>query len=218
MFFRLLKVEKMNDEILFIHYIPKNFRDKIAYYVVKFMRFFADSFFKKRYGHRAVVLETVAAIPGMVGAMLKHLQCLRRIKDDQGWIQTLLEEAENERMHLMVFIHIAQPTVLERLIIIIVQALFFAFYLILYLCSPYTAHRLVGYLEEEAIVSYSQYLTEVEEGRIPNVEIPPLAHSYWGLGKESRLADLIRVVRADEAKHRDVNHLCAKTLIREKGT
>jgi len=114
----------MNDEALWIHYIPKNFRDKFAYCLVKFMRFFADSFFKKRYGHRAVVLETIAAIPGMVGAMLKHLQCLRRIQDDQGWIHTLLEEAENERMHLMVFIHIAQPNFLERLIIIIAQALF----------------------------------------------------------------------------------------------
>lgn len=206
----------MVKELLKKHYVPKNFRDRFAYRLVKFMRFCADSFFKKRYGHRAVVLETIAAIPGMVGGMLKHLQCLRQIKDDHGWIHTLLEEAENERMHLMVFIYIAQPNFLERLIIIVAQALFFTFYLILYLCSPYTAHRLVGYLEEEAIISYSQYLQEVEEGRIPNIEIPSLAHSYWGLPENARLADLIKAVRDDEATHRDVNHSFARDLTGQK--
>jgi len=35
--------------------------------VTKFLRLFADTFFAKRYGHRAVVLETVAAVPGMSG-------------------------------------------------------------------------------------------------------------------------------------------------------
>ncbi len=198
------------------HHVPQNFRDKVALCLVKFMRFFADAFFKKRYGHRAIVLETIAAIPGMIGAMLKHLQCLRQIKDDHGWIHTLLDEAENERMHLMTFIHIAQPNLLERFIIIIAQVLFFTFYLILYLCSPYTAHRVVGYLEEEAIVSYSQYLKEVEEGRMPNTAIPPIAHSYWKLGKDARLADLIEKVRQDECRHRDVNHAYAEHLIKKR--
>jgi ubiquinol oxidase len=73
------------------------------------MRFFADTFFAKRYGHRAVVLETVAAVPGMVGGVLQHLRALRRMEGDRGWIHLLLDEAENERMHLMTFIQIAQP-------------------------------------------------------------------------------------------------------------
>lgn len=156
------------------HRTPINRRDKVAFYYVKCMRFFADAFFKKRYGHRAVVLETVAAIPGMVGGMLIHLRCLRKIKDDEGWIRQLLEEAENERMHLMTFIHIAQPNVMERFIIIIAQLFFIVFYILLYIFSPYTAHRTVGYLEEEAVISYSQYLKEVEEGRIPNINTSPV--------------------------------------------
>lgn len=198
------------------HHKPHNIRDKIALVFVKLMRFFADSFFRKRYGHRAVVLETIAAIPGMVGAMLNHLQCLRQIKDDHGWIHTLLSEAENERMHLMTFIHIAQPNFLERVIIIVAQGFFFTFYLILYLCSPYTAHRVVGYLEEEAIISYSQYLKEVEEGRIPNIDIPSIAYEYWSLPKEARLKDLIQVVRDDECHHRDVNHSFARSLLKQR--
>lgn len=196
------------------HRLPVNLKDWIAFGLVRFMRFFADAFFKKRYGHRAVVLETVAAIPGMIGAMLKHFRCLRRMEDDQGWIEELLEEAENERMHLMTFIHIAQPNFLERFIVIVAQGLFSCFYLIIYILSPYTAHRLVGYLEEEAIISYSHYLKEVLEGRLPNVPAPSIAKTYWQLSESADLLDVIRVVRRDECKHRDVNHHFADEIIR----
>ena len=55
------------------HYKPSNFSDKVALSFTKFLRFLADTFFKKRYGHRAVVLETVAAVPGMVAGMLTNL-------------------------------------------------------------------------------------------------------------------------------------------------
>jgi len=50
------------------HFAPKDFSDRVAYAFTRLMRFFADAFFARRYGHRAVVLETVAAVPGMVGA------------------------------------------------------------------------------------------------------------------------------------------------------
>ena len=53
------------------HHKPKNLSDKIALAFTKFLRFLADTFFRKKYGHRAVVLETVAAVPGMVAGMLK---------------------------------------------------------------------------------------------------------------------------------------------------
>ena len=56
------------------HHTPQDFRDRIALRLVKFMRVFADKFFSERYGHRAVVLETVAAVPGMVGGLLQHLK------------------------------------------------------------------------------------------------------------------------------------------------
>ena len=92
------------------HYKPQNKSDRVALAFTKFLRFIADTFFKKKYGHRAVVLETVAAVPGMVAGMLMHLKSLRKMEDDKGWIKVLLEEAENERMHLMTFIEVAKPT------------------------------------------------------------------------------------------------------------
>ena len=198
-----------------VHRKPRTLQDHIALRIVRFMRLFADAFFKKRYGHRAVVLETVAAIPGMIAGMLRHLRSLRRIEDDHGWIKELLDEAENERMHLMTFIHIAQPSTLERFLIIAAQGIFYTLYLIMYVFSAKTAHRLVGYLEEEAVISYTQYLEEIEKGRIPNSDIPQIAREYWNLSQEARLKDLIVVIRNDECKHRDVNYQFSDMLINE---
>ena len=148
-----------------IHHEPHGFSDRFALGFTKLLRFCADTFFAKRYGHRAIVLETVAAVPGMVGAMLTHLKCLRRMVDDEGWIRTLMEEAENERMHLMTFIEIARPTLFERLVILGVQWVFWLGFFTLYLISPRTAHRVVGYFEEEAVISYTLYLEEIDAGR-----------------------------------------------------
>lgn len=195
-----------------VHHRPANLSDRIAYGFTKTLRFCADTFFTKRYGHRAVVLETVAAVPGMVGATITHLKCLRRMCDDQGWIRTLMEEAENERMHLMTFIEVAQPTMFERFVIIAVQWAFYLGFFGLYLVSPRTAHRVVGYFEEEAVISYTNYLAEIDEGRSPNVPAPAIARHYWQLPDDATLRDVVLVVRADEAHHRDVNHGFASEL------
>ncbi len=196
------------------HHRPENLSDRFALVVVKMLRFFADTFFAKRYGHRAVVLETVAAVPGMVGGALQHLRSLRLMVDDHGWIRTLLDEAENERMHLMTFIHIARPSGLERALIVLAQGAFYNAFFLLYLCSPRTAHRVVGYFEEEAVVSYTQYLEEIDAGRHENVPAPQIAIEYWKLPSDARLRDVVLVIRDDEASHRDVNHGFADELKR----
>lgn len=195
------------------HRKPCGMRDRIAFAFVKFLRFFADLFFRKRYGHRAVVLETVAAVPGMVAGLLQHLRSIRRMKDDQGWVKELLDEAENERMHLMTFIQVAQPSWFERGLIMIAQAIFYNFYFFLYLFAPKTAHRVVGYFEEEAVISYTHYLNEIDEGRLENISAPKIAIDYWGLPATARLRDVVIAVRADEAGHRDRNHYFADALI-----
>jgi len=194
------------------HHQPQNFSDKIALLFVKFLRFFADSFFAKKYGHRAIVLETVAAVPGMVGGAVQHLKSLRRLQSDNGWIKILLDEAENERMHLMTFIQIAQPSKLERFVIILAQGIFYNCFFVLYLFSAKTAHRVVGYFEEEAVISYSQYLKEIDLGNIDNSNAPQIAIDYWNLSQNAKLRDVVIAVRADEAGHRDVNHDFANQL------
>ena len=195
-----------------LHHAPEGIRDNIALSFTKFLRFFADTFFSGRYGHRAVVLETVAAVPGMVAGALQHLKSLRKMQADNGWIKTLLDEAENERMHLMTFVHIAQPNWFERCLIILAQGIFYNCFFVLYLLSPKTAHRVVGYFEEEAIISYTEYLAGVESGKYENVPAPKIAIDYWQLDANARLREVIIAVRNDEVVHRDVNHDFANQL------
>ncbi|HEX9791785.1 MAG TPA: alternative oxidase [Kiloniellales bacterium] len=194
------------------HHEPKNLSDRFALFFVRVLRFFADTFFARRYGHRAVVLETVAAVPGMVGGALQHLKALRRMEDDHGWIRTLLDEAENERMHLMTFIHIARPSAFERFLILVAQGVMYNAFFLLYLISPKTTHRIVGYFEEEAVISYTEYLENIDVGRQENVPAPKIAIDYWKLAPDARLRDVVLVIRNDEAGHRDVNHGFADEL------
>jgi len=180
--------------------------DKFARSMTIFFRFFADAFFAHRYGHRAVVLETVAGVPGMIAGMWVHLKSLRQAKTGYGpLIRELLAEAENERMHLMFFIDIAHPNWLERVLILIAQLVFMAYYLVLYIVSPKTAHKMINYFEEEAVQSYTSDLEEIQAGRIEDVPAPQLAIQYYELHTDARLSDMIFRVRADEQGHSDAN-------------
>ena len=189
-----------------LHTPPQSFGDSFALFVTKALRFFADTLFRKRYGHRAVVLETVAGVPGMVAGVAHHLRSLRNMKDDNGMIKELLDEAENERMHLMTFIEIAKPSKFERFLILLAQISFGIFYTFLYIFFKKTAHRMIGYFEEEAVISYTEYLAEIDNGKILNRPAPQIAIDYWNLGSKASLRDVVIAVRADEAGHRDKNH------------
>ena len=182
-------------------------RNALAMGMTKFFRFIADTFFAQRYGHRAVVLETVAGVPGMVAGMWLHFKSLRKMRT--GWgpdIREMLAEAENERMHLMFFIEIAKPNLFERLLVLLAQIIFMAFYFIIYIISYRLAHKMIAYFEEEAVRSYTEYLRLVEEGKIENVPAPQLAIDYYNLDSKARLSDLIKCVRDDEMHHSKVNH------------
>ncbi|CAD6259765.1 unnamed protein product [Miscanthus lutarioriparius] len=191
------------------HHEPKALPDKLAYWLVKSLVVPKQLFFQRRHASHALLLETVAAVPGMVGGMLLHLRSLRRFEHGGGWIRALLEEAENERMHLMTFLEVAQPKWWERALVLAAQGVYFNAYFVAYLASPKFAHRFVGYLEEEAVHSYTEYLKDLEAGIIENTPAPAIAIDYWRLPADAKLKDVVTVVRADEAHHRDVNHFAS---------
>ena len=187
--------------------------DSFAYSMTKFFRFIADTFFAKRYGHRAVVLETVAGVPGMVAGVWMHFKSLRAMKAGYGeQIREMLDEAENERMHLMFFIEIAKPNSIERFVVLSAQVIFGLFYLFMYVFFTKTAHRMIGYFEDEAVRSYTEYLEIVEAGKVENAPAPHIAINYYKLGSDAKLSDLIRCVRADEQHHSEKNHHYADSL------
>ncbi len=191
----------------------QNISDAFALSMTKFFRIIADTFFAKRYGHRAVVLETVAGVPGMVAGVWMHFKSLRVMKAGYGeQIREMLAEAENERMHLMFFIEIAKPNYFERFIVLFAQLIFGLFYLFMYIFFTRTAHRMIGYFEDEAVKSYTEYLELVESGKVENIQAPKLAINYYKLGTDAKLSDLIRCVRADEEHHSETNHNYADNL------
>ncbi|KAK4130624.1 alternative oxidase [Trichocladium antarcticum] len=161
---------------------------------------------------RAILLESIAGVPGMVAGMLRHLTSLRRLKRDNGWIETLLEESYNERMHLLTFMKMSEPGWFMKTTIIVAQGVFFNAMFLSYLISPKITHRFVGYLEEEAVHTYTRWLSELDQGVLtkwsdPNFQIPELAVTYWSMPEGKRtMRDLILYIRADEAVHRGVNH------------
>jgi len=161
---------------------------------------------------RILFLETIAGVPGMVAATIRHLRSLRLMKRDAGWIHTLLEEAENERMHLMTFMTLKKPSILFRAMILGAQGVFYNAFFLGYLISPKSAHRFVGFLEEEAVSTYTRCIAEIEAGRIPEWKdkpAPTIAIDYWRLPQDATLLDVVKAVRADESTHRFVNHSLA---------
>ncbi|CAG7921473.1 unnamed protein product [Penicillium olsonii] len=159
---------------------------------------------------RFIFLESVAGVPGMVAGMLRHLKSIRRMRRDNGWIETLLEEAYNERMHLLTFLKLAEPGPSMRFMVLGAQWVFFSGFSLAYLVSPQICHRFVGYLEEEAVITYSKAIRDLENGHLPawsSLQAPAMAVKYWQMPEGQRcMRSLLLYVRADEAKHRDVNH------------
>jgi ubiquinol oxidase len=191
---------------------------------------------EEKYLTRNIFLESIAGVPGMVGGMMRHLRSLRRMKRDGGWyvffyfhkfsvcakfsspmrcdgrirMETLLEESYNERMHLMTFLKMGQPGWFMQVMVILAQGVFFNAFFLAYVMSPRICHRFVGYLEEEAIITYTREIADLEAGKLPkweDLDAPELAVKYWQMPEGHRkMRDLLLYVRADEAKHREVNH------------
>jgi hypothetical protein len=126
----------------------------------------------------------VAGVPGMIGGMVRHLKSLRTLEHDHGWIHHLLQEAENERMHLFIFLTMRSPGITMRVGVALTQAVFFNAYFLMYLFAPKFSHRFVGYLEEEAVTTYTKCLEAIDAGKLPlwaNMKASPQAIEYYSL-------------------------------------
>jgi hypothetical protein len=207
------------------HTEPQNFRDRLAFNAVKLVRYFFDKATGWSYGditpekvlNRTIYLETIAAVPGMVAAIVRHFRSLRTMQRDGGMMQMFLDEANNERMHLLTFVRMKNPGALFRAAVIAGQFGFGSAFLLSYVISPKFCHRFVGYVEEEAVTTYSKIIQAIETAP-EGTELhswkkelaPKIARSYWKLGEHGTVLELMYAVRADEAEHRDVNHLCSE--------
>eukprot|EP00538_Stauroneis_constricta_P002246 CAMPEP_0119551120 /NCGR_PEP_ID=MMETSP1352-20130426/4466_1 /TAXON_ID=265584 /ORGANISM="Stauroneis constricta, Strain CCMP1120" /LENGTH=488 /DNA_ID=CAMNT_0007597129 /DNA_START=65 /DNA_END=1531 /DNA_ORIENTATION=- len=212
-------------DIRITHVAPTTFMDKMALNAVKVVRFFFDNatgwnnkdITTDKILNRVIFLETIAAVPGMVAAICRHFKSLRNMERDGGLLHLFLEEANNERMHLLSFIKMKDPSVAFRAAVVFSQFGFGGAFLLSYLASPKFCHRFVGYIEEEACVTYTKIIEAIEnapEGSKlatwKHEAAPNIARSYWHLGENGTVLDLVYAVRADEAEHRDVNHAASQ--------
>jgi len=207
------------------HKKPERVPDYLAYLTVSLMRFGWDlstgyllgrklglfKFSYRKWLLRVVFLETVAGVPGMMFGMVRHLNSLRRMERDRGWIKCLLAEAENERLHLLTAMHLYKPSKLLRYAIVIAQGLMCNFLFVAYLISPRYCHSFVGYLEEQAVHTYTHLIDDIEAGKYPEFEqdASKLSKAYWKLSPDATWKDVFMNIRADESNHRDVNHKLA---------
>jgi hypothetical protein len=205
------------EKVEITHFAPKTIRDRIAFLMMKGLRKSFDFFTQyqpgkmneSRYLRRCIFLETVAGVPGMIGGMMRHFAALRLLREDGGWIHHLLEEAENERMHLLTFLKLKQPSVFERVTIVGAQVIFVFYYSVMYLASYKMAHRFVGYLEEEAVKTYTNLIKELDDGKLPLWKDMPAAEDakrYWALPENAKMRDVFIAIRADEVSHKEFNH------------
>ena len=185
----------------------------IAKSLTVFFKSVANLFFQKRYGHRAVVLETVAAVPGMVAAFFCHLESLRKgTTETTPDLEHMLHEAENERMHLMIILQVVHPSFLERMLIVFAQIVFTIGYSALYLLSRPTAHRMIEFFEAEAVISYTNYIALIDQGVIYNEPAPVIAIDYYGLEENATFREVLEHIRADEQGHHEANKKIADIL------
>jgi len=165
---------------------------------------------------RLIVLESFAGVPGFVAAGFRHFHSLRTLKRDHGTIFTLLEEAENERMHLLVCLKMFEAGSITRALVITAQFTMTPFLALTYVINPSAMHRFVGYLEETAVHTYANIIEHVDTPGThlheswSKLDAPEVAKNYWQLEKGAdKWRDVLRHILADEAHHRDVNHTYA---------
>ncbi len=68
------------------------------------------------------------------------------------------------------------------------------------------------HFEDQAVISYTHYLEEIDAGRTENIPAPNIARDYYNLADDATLRDVVIAVRADEQGHAEVNHKMADTL------
>ena len=93
----------------------------------------------------------------------------------------------------------------------------FFFFVTHFIC--FFSFRFVGYLEEQAVITYTHILQELDSGNLPmwsKLPAPDIAIKYWELAPDAMMRDVILAIRADEAHHRLVNHTLGSMKLKEQ--
>lgn len=168
---------------------------------------------------RLILLESIAGVPPFIMAGYRHFRALRKLTYDGGRIYTHLEEAENERMHLISCMQIFEASWKTTAAVYGAQLFITPFCWFFCLANPRWLNRFVGYLEETACETYGTVLRACND---PSKKLykewhdkpaPPAAIQYWQLPENATWPDALLRIYADETQHRDINHTFANISI-----
>ena len=200
---------------------PKGFSANYAYFSVWLLKKIFDAFTlkpqssmnEKKYVNRLIMLNSISAVPGFMGAMCRHLKSLRTLKKDYGWINHLISEADNERMHLFMFLHMTKPTFAMKATIFSAQFIFSSLFFASYMISPKYCHKFMEYFQNQAVKTYAECLDAIENGPLSKWDTTPApqeAIEYYELPSDATLKDMILAIRADAAISREIHRYYTK--------
>ena len=179
------------------HVVPSRVSDHVAINSVKALRWFSDKVFRERYIHRSLMLIGIASAPPLAVSITEHFRSLWKGKPPSA-LRVAMGEAENHRMHYAVICEIAPPTIIDRIVMTILQIVQFFFFFVISAISPRLAHRMMGYLSEEATVMLTHMVNDIDVGKVIDVDAPALAVDYWGMqGNRSYVKEVIDQIASE---------------------
>lgn len=219
--------DKDPEKITIEHHQPKGVRDWVAYGLLNsIIRMFdvlsgfqPNNMTEKKWGRHFLFMESISGVPRVIASFVRHLKAIFYKQHDSGAYHHLIQEEENERMHLFLWLTITNAGIFVKTSIALYQVFFAFFFGTMYTLSPRVGHRFLGYLEENIIRSYTLLIRDLEEGKLPNwktMREPKILFEYYELPEDKVFRDLILEVRADEVLHREVNHLMAEVPMKEE--
>ena len=195
---------------------PKGFSARYAYFSVWLLKKIFDTFTLRpqhlmtehKYVNRLILLNSISAVPGFMGAMCRHLKSLRTLKKDYGWINHLISEADNERMHLFMFLGMTTPSAILKVYLFGVQFMFSSLFFVSYMLSPRYCHKFMEYFQNQAVKTYTECIEAIDNGPLSKWKTKPCseeAAKYYELSSEATIRDMILAVRADAAISREIH-------------
>jgi len=213
-------------ETRFDHVAPEGWMDKATYWILRgvysafnFMtRFDKNDPSPSSMKFRLILLESVAGVPPFIMGGYRHFRSLRNMSYDGGRIFTHMEEAENERMHLIICMQLFEAAWYTKAAVVVAQILITPFCWFFCLLNPRYLNRFVGYLEELACETYGTVLEHISNPEKQlhvwnEMKAPPVAIQYYDLEEGATWPDTLKRIYADETMHRDVNHTFAGIAI-----
>lgn len=182
-------------------FVPRTMGDRVARMEVLGMRYMFDvltgyrrpfpgqekALTENNWLNKTIMLETLAMTPLFAASIVRYWRSLGGLRQDKGWVHALLDDSENERMHLTNWMMVKRPNLMMRAFVLAQQAFYVPMFMFGYTFTPKMAYRAIGYIEEVGLTHYRLLLREIEREGSPVhswnfIPAPQVSREYWNMG------------------------------------